>query len=177
MKNKKTLNFVFTILCLSFISCDKDIVQQSWDGRTATTNCYILRDLAAEIYSQNNTDTILYSDLRIDLYFTGDLVSEGRDPNTVDIVDAYFVNVVKNIKITTNKNYNVSNDITEYFSTKSYQVDLINALNAKELGFSPKSLYLTTAPNNSDYYSFTIEITDIYDNYFVASTDSIFIEN
>jgi hypothetical protein len=31
------------------------------------------------------------------------------------------------------------------------------------------------APDSEEYYTFTIEITDIYDNVFTASTDSIFI--
>jgi len=175
MKNKITLNFLLITLCISFFSCEKEIVQQGRFGPIETTNCYILRKIKAEIYSQNNADTILYSNLRIGLYFAGDLVSEGNDSSTVDIVDSYFVNVIKSMKITANKKIEGNYNVTESFSTDYYQNIQLKTLHGKNLGFSPKNLFLMTAPSNSNYYSFTIEITDIYDNYFVATTDSIFI--
>jgi len=175
MKNKITLSIVIIVLNTFLFSCEKSTITRSWNGIIATSNCYILKNISAKIQNENNVDTIYYSDLKINLYFSGNLISQGdNEISTVGVVDSFFVNILKTITLNSNKDYGINNNVTEYFSI-NYQGNKLNELNGKELGFSPRILYLETAPSNSNYYSFTIEITDIYDNHFVATTDSIYI--
>lgn len=172
-------------------SCEKDDIIDGCDGCTVTyvTNKYILTDMEAKIFCNDtceysNVDTCEYSDLGIKLIFKGLLVGEdvghsrllGIDPTVIET--PYFINIIKDIKAyCNNPSYKCYFGIYDY---KSNTYSLLDGFVGEELGYSPMSLSLSCfsgscPPDSSDYYSFTVKITDIYNNEFVATTDSIYI--
>ncbi|HOF06416.1 MAG TPA: hypothetical protein PLK25_04070 [Bacteroidales bacterium] len=163
-------------------SCEKDVIIDVGFGTpTYVINKYILTDMEAKIFPN---DTCKYSDVEIKLYFKGLLVGEdvghsellGIDPTVVEA--PYFINVIKDIKAyCNNPSYKCYFGIYDY---KSNTYSLLDGFVGEELGYSPMSLSLSCfsgscPPDSSDYYSFTVKITDIYNNEFVATTDSIYI--
>ncbi len=175
MKTIKYITIVTGIIILSF-SCKKEEIFYGGIGLTATyvLNKYILTDMKAEIFSNN--DTCKYSDVTIKLNFKGLLVGEdvensvhlGVDPTVIET--PYFINVIKDVKIYSNNNNPFSIYDELELGCPAYSLSI-----GEELGYSPKYFFLFNPPDTSDYYYFTIKITDIYDNQFVATTDSIYI--
>ena len=183
MKTIKYITIVTGIIILSF-SCKKEEIFYGGIGLTATyvLNKYILTDMKAEIFSNN--DTCKYSDVTIKLNFKGLLVGEdvensvhlGVDPTVIET--PYFINVIKDIDIkaySNNYNYYYYKTVFYIYRQKIDGYIHSSSLIGEELGYSPKYLFLKNPPDTSDYYCFTVKITDIYDNQFVATTDSIYI--
>jgi|AntAceMinimDraft_17_1070374.scaffolds.fasta_scaffold18168_3 hypothetical protein len=176
---KKSI-FNLIIIAISIVllqSCKKEVLYDGGFGLTPTyvLNKYILTDMKAEISSSN--DTCKYSDVGIKLDFKGLLVSEdvehsgllGVDPTVHET--PYFINVIKDMEIYSNNNSYRFRLYTHTEADEYYDPFIIGG----ELGYSPKYLFLSNPPDTSDYYYFTIKITDVYDNQFVATTDSVYI--
>jgi len=172
---KKSI-FNLMIIAISIVllqSCKKEVIPDTGNGTKITyvLNKYILTDMKAEISSSN--DTCKYSDVGIKLDFKGLLVSEDVDllvvPTAVET--PYFINVIKDVETYSNNNSYRTCLYTHTEADEYFDPFIIG----EELGYSPKYLFLSNPPDTSDYYYFTIKITDIYDNQFVATTDSVYI--
>ncbi len=195
MKNKKTLSIIIIFLSAFFFSCEKNIIppfptSNNIDSKDEFPDCYVATAMEISCNATDNRplkhgDTIQYAEFIINLSFSGELISQGSMGSSNNYLElfSYYVNLVKKVEVVTDKNYiNNTNNITNNINLLKYSegnevIKAFKTLADNQLGYSPIKLLLNTAPSNPDYYSFTVEITDIYDNFFVATTDSIFIEN
>ena len=181
MKNKSVIIIFNIFLTLALLSCEKETIPPCdilMD--VSSINCYIATEMTAinhsdNNYSNSNTDTVLYSEYNIYLYFNGKMVSKGIENTKYSNYGElqYFINKIKNFNIKSDKIFKEGESLTNCF-IKEDNCGTILA-NYQPLGYSPIILSLEMAPDSEKYYTFTIEITDIYENVFTASTDSIFI--
>jgi len=182
MKNKSLIIIFKIFLCVILFSCEKETIPPfEMIVPINSINCYIATDMMAinhidNYYSNPNTDTVLYSKYNIHLYFNGKMISKDIRANTFDNnygEQKYFINKIKNFIIKSDKIFKEGENLTDCFIKKDYNGTILT--NYQPLGYSPIILSLEMAPDNEDYYTFTIEIIDIYNNKFVATTDSIYI--
>ena len=185
MKNKLVIIIFNIFLTLALLSCKKETIPPCGILMDVSSiNCYIATEMTAinnfdnyyYYYSNPNTDTVLYSKYNIHLYFIGKMISKDIRANTFDNnygEQKYFINKIKNFIIKSDKIFKEGENLTDCFIKKDYNGTILT--NYQPLGYSPIILSLEMAPDNEDYYTFTIEIIDIYNNKFVATTDSIYI--
>jgi hypothetical protein len=181
MKNKSLIIIFKIFLCVILFSCEKETIPPfEMIVPINSINCYIATDMMAinhidNYYSNPNNDTVLYSEYNIYLYFNGKMVSKGiENPKYSNYGELqYFINKIKNFNIKSDKIFKEGESLTNCFIKEDNCGTILT--NYQSLGYSPIILSLEMAPDSEKYYTFTIEITDIYDNVFTASTDSIFI--
>ncbi len=193
MKHKIAINILIIILSINLFSCEKNTIPPFPTSNNIYYNegfpdCYIATGMkiscsATDSRPLNHGDTIKYSQFIIYLSFSGELISQGTMGSSNNYLElfSYYINIVKKVEVNSDKNYiNNISCITNSINHLNYvdNIEVINPIRTlvnNKLGYSPFRLMLKTPPDNSDYYSFTIGITDIYDNHFVATTDSIYI--
>jgi len=184
MKNKLVIIIFNIFLTLALLSCKKETIPPCGILMDVSSiNCYIATEMTAinnfdnyyYYYSNPNTDTVLYSEYNIYLYFNGKMVSKGiENPKYSNYGELqYFINKIKNFNIKSDKIFKEGESLTNCFIKEDNCGTILT--NYQPLGYTPIILSLEMAPDSEEYYTFTIEITDIYDNVFTASTDSIFI--
>lgn len=162
------------------ISCEKETITQfNMLFSFKSINCYVASDMRVSNYANYvlNPDTAYYADLKIVLDFDGKMVSKGivfesDDPNATATI-MYIINTIESVSITSNKIFIDDMDATQYFTLKDYRYTELEI--SEPIGYSPITLRLKQPPVESNFYCFTIKITDEYDNYFEVTTDSIFI--
>ncbi len=153
------------------------------------TAYYILNNVTAKIidndsvdYDTINYDTLRYNDLNIITDLSGQIIadqtyecraSDGRYRKV--LTQAYFVNKIQSIEISANKLYNTkANNFAIYFRDKEFNYTQKN-YEGEELGYTPLKIKLTAPPDSSQWFVFTIKITDDKNNVFTSSTDSVFV--
>ncbi|MDD2387954.1 MAG: hypothetical protein PHP52_14360 [Bacteroidales bacterium] len=183
MKNAKIIFKLLIVLSIITISCEKETIPiLDFNGFIKSQDCYIATDMKAINHPDKyylNPDTVLYSEYNIFLYFDGKMISKGVEAKTLNnnnsVAVKYFINDLKNINITSDKIFKGGENLTDFFMKKNFNGDKL--INLQPLGYAPIILSLNSAPDTEDYYTFIVEITDKYNNIFIASTDSIFISS
>jgi hypothetical protein len=93
---------------------------------------------------------------------------------------AYFINKIQKIEIIPDKHYNDKNtvsitDFNVYLRDKETNYTLTTEYLNKELGYSPLKIELTAPPDSSQWFTFTVKITDDKGNIFISPTNKIFV--
>ncbi|NOZ34193.1 MAG: hypothetical protein GXO80_02720 [Chlorobi bacterium] len=196
---KKTIYLI--LIMLVFSACIK---YPEWDNPGTNglavlyTNYYILTEinpvLKRDTVSYTGSaillnDTVKYNKFFIQTFLDGNLISENTAFSGTDCSDEpnpycvppeeqkYFVNKIQSIEISANKPYNTNeNNFAIYFRDKELHYTQKNYI-GEELGYTPLKTELTAPPDSSQWFVFTIKITDDKNNVFTSSTDSIFVLN
>lgn len=194
--------FYILILALLFASCEKKTPERDNPdmlGLPAVfTNKYILTnikgqcinadvlydyDLYNDFTSETLCDTAKYNQFYIKIDFLGNIVSENVYFSDLDISDSpnpyatqpieqkYYINKITSFKLLANGVVAAKNEVYKRNKLGNYKRDTLTG----ELGYSPLRITLIEAFEEEKWVSFEIILTDIYENIYVAKTDSIYI--
>jgi len=184
MKNAKIIFKLLIVLSIITISCEKETIPiLDFNGFIKSQDCYIATDMKVRnyYYYEINPDTVDVSGFHINLGIKGKMVSksvEFENPNphvSGGLKLEYFINIIKEFSITSNKIFIDKFDVTQCFTNTDYLNTVVKLEQA--IGYSPIVLQLNQPPLIADYYTFTIRIVDKFDNVFETTTDSVFIKN
>jgi len=196
LKNHKTMKKIILIFisAIIFFACKKEAPQpdyfQMCNGcYNYYTSHYILNTIDATIDNKDtvDNDTMKYNGFFIAVNMKGNVVTEQiyeykmHDGTYRPVpIQAYFINKIQKIEIIPDKPYNDKNkvnitDFNVYFRDKETNYTLKTEYVNKELGYSPLKIKLTAPPDSSQWFTFTVKITDDKGNIFISSTNKIFV--
>ena len=159
-----------------FFSCKK--VTESCLCPKPNTNYFVLTTINQVTFkkTQDNyyfelheNDTCNYLDYFVNINLAGYVVSIDPTPPLYGQKN-YFINVLKEINISTNTTYNNP----EKFYYRLYRnIDEVNF--PESMGYSPFELYLTQPPDTTKLFYFNIELIDDEEHHFKTTTTPVYI--
>jgi len=202
LKNHKTMKKIIYLLIIVILSsnCKKEPIPDNVEYNSDLalySNYYSLTQIDAEVMKKDTTglltnvvsDTVSYDSLCIQVNLLGEMITENTFYSNVDDCSTpycslpqeqkYFVDKISDIQVITDKSYSDTDnsiynfrvyfrDKNKYYYQKSYYDESI--------AYSPLHIYLTAPPDSSQWFTFTVKITDDKGNTFSNSTVKVFVE-
>ena len=133
-----------------------------------------------------DSDTISYGDVIIKVNLNGEMLAENsfftrESVSSSWIERKYFINEINDIQVLTDNSYREGKKFINSFriqinDQKGSFLFSSHVPAGTKIGYSPLKIYLTAPPDSSQYYKFTVKITDDKGNIFTSTTVKVFVK-